>query len=224
MEHRSEEDQERKLAFWRTHVEAWKRGDLSQRDYCALHGLSRKNFSNWRGAIKYQDVLEERKAQARKRRRKKAVHMNGHMNDHMNGPVMKAPEPALTELTSSGQRVFTEDGKRRIVDESCQPGMSVGRVARRYGVSPRAVFKWRAARGLGPKAAFAPVEIMAETDLPSMSGLTPQGPSSPPSIIIERPTAGIEIELVGGRKVRFERDIDPETVRRMLAVLEGSTP
>lgn len=123
-------------------------GDLSQRDYCALHGLSRKNFSNWRGAIKYQEVLDERQAQARKPRRKPA----GHMPVHMNGPMTKAAKPPLTELTSTGRRVFTEEAKRRIVDESCQPDMSVTRVARRYGVSPRALFKWRAARGLGPKS------------------------------------------------------------------------
>ena len=102
--------------------------------------------------------------------------------------------------------------------------MSVTRVARRYGVSPRALFKWRAARGLGPNTTFAPVEVTAETDLQLMPGPSSQGSSQPPSIVIERPTAGIEIELVGGRRVRFERDVDPETVRRMLAVLEGSAP
>jgi len=37
-------------------------------------------------------------------------------------------------------------------------------------------------------------------------------PPSPPSIIVERATAGIEIELIGGRRVRFDRDVDPETM------------
>ena len=213
---RSAEDRERALAFWREHVEAWKRGDLSQRDYCALHGLSRKNFTNWRGAIKYQEVLEDRKARARKHRRNKP----GHMTDHMTSPMTKAPEPPLTQLTSTGRRVFAEEAKRRIIEETCQPGASVSRVARRHGIAPRVVFKWRAARGLGPKATFAPVEVTAETDLQLIPDAGSLGPCQPPSIVIERPAAGIEIELVGGRKVRFERDIDPETVRRMLAVLE----
>ena len=34
---------------------------------------------------------------------------------------------------------------------------------------------------------------------------------------------GIEVELIGGRRVRFERDVDPETVRRLVTLLEGET-
>jgi hypothetical protein len=40
------------LEFWRGHLEAWHRGDLSQRDYCAKHGLSVKTFCRWRGKEK----------------------------------------------------------------------------------------------------------------------------------------------------------------------------
>ena len=32
------------------------------------------------------------------------------------------------------------------------------------------------------------------------------------------------IELVGGRRVRFDRDVDPETMKRMVAALEAGTP
>jgi len=42
-----------------------------------------------------------------------------------------------------------------------------------------------------------------------------------PPVIVERSVPGIEVELVGGRRVRFERDADPETVRRLVALLEG---
>jgi hypothetical protein len=48
--------------------------------------------------------------------------------------------------------------------------------------------------------------------------------SSLPSIIVERPTAGIEIELLGGRRVRFDRDVDPETMKRVVAALEAGAP
>src|SRR5438067_9705639 len=37
----------------------------------------------------------------------------------------------------------------------------------------------------------------------------PLGPATP-TIIVERPVSGIEIELIGGRLVRFDRDIDAE--------------
>jgi hypothetical protein len=34
--------------FWRRHLEAWNRGDLTQREYCATQGLSEKSFYRWR--------------------------------------------------------------------------------------------------------------------------------------------------------------------------------
>jgi hypothetical protein len=45
-----------------------------------------------------------------------------------------------------------------------------------------------------------------------------------PALIIERPVSGIEIELMGGRRVRFDRDIDAETMRRVVSALEGGGP
>lgn len=38
--------------FWRGQLEAWHRSDLTQRDYCAQHGLSEKSFYRWRGKEK----------------------------------------------------------------------------------------------------------------------------------------------------------------------------
>jgi hypothetical protein len=49
----------------------------------------------------------------------------------------------------------------------------------------------------------------------------PQSMSAPSPVIVERSTPGIEVELIGGRRVRFERDADPETVRRLVMLLEG---
>ena len=34
--------------FWRTHLEAWRRSDLTQREYCANQGLGEKAFYRWR--------------------------------------------------------------------------------------------------------------------------------------------------------------------------------
>jgi hypothetical protein len=51
----------------------------------------------------------------------------------------------------------------------------------------------------------------------------PPGPARP-TIIVERPVSGIELELIGGRRVRFDRDIDAETMRRVVSALEGGGP
>jgi hypothetical protein len=67
------------------------------------------------------------------------------------------------------------------------------------------LFRWKEA--MKPEPTFAPVQV---TDAAPVAE-----PPTTPS------TSGIEVELVGGRRVRFERDADPETVRRLVALLEG---
>ena len=42
--------------FWRQHLETWDCSDLTQKDYCATHGLSEKSFYRWR--------LKQKEAQA----------------------------------------------------------------------------------------------------------------------------------------------------------------
>ena len=34
--------------FWRAHIEAWDRSELTQREYCAQHGLAERGFYRWR--------------------------------------------------------------------------------------------------------------------------------------------------------------------------------
>jgi hypothetical protein len=38
--------------YWRAHVEAWRRSDLTQRGYCAKHELCEKSFYRWRSKEK----------------------------------------------------------------------------------------------------------------------------------------------------------------------------
>ena len=69
-----------------------------------------------------------------------------------------------------------------------------------------------------PGPTFLPVTI---TDTPEQSVEVPQSMPGPAPVIVERSAPGIEVELIGGRRVRFERDVDPETVRRLVDLLEG---
>jgi hypothetical protein len=60
----------------------------------------------------------------------------------------------------AGRRRFSEEDKRRIVDEASQPGASVSRTARRYGIAARVLFRWKEALRPKPKEpTFAPVQI-----------------------------------------------------------------
>lgn len=42
--------------FWRGHLEAWHRSELTQREYCAKHALGEKAFYRWRRKEKQASV------------------------------------------------------------------------------------------------------------------------------------------------------------------------
>ena len=198
-------------AFWRSHHEAWRRSDLNQREYCEAHGLPLKRFGNWRAKFKQEPAAPQKLLY---RRSGGVSHMTKKASHMTNG--VGVPVPGVT-TGATGRRSFSEMEKRRIVDETSQPGMSVAQVARRYGIAPRVLFRWKEAFKPEPEPAdpvFAPVQI---TDPAAMEAPT----AASPPVIVARSAPGIEIELIGGRRVRFERDADPETVRRLVALLEG---
>ena len=51
------------------------------------------------------------------------------------------------------RRRFTTEQKLAVVSESMQPGMSISYVARRHGLSPSLVFRWRQLMSEGGKEA-----------------------------------------------------------------------
>ena len=170
-----------------------------------------KRFENWR--VKFRDEPEV----PRKLLYRRGVRAS-HMTSHMTVPMTNSMAGSITMLAAgaAGRRRFSEEEKRRIVDEASQPGCSVSQTARRYGIAARVLFRWKEAlKPKPPKLTFAPVEVMDAGPAVEI----PVAESAP--VIVERSAPGIEVELVGGRRVRFERDADPETVRRMVALLEG---
>jgi transposase-like protein len=200
-------------AFWRSHHEAWRRSDLNQREYCEAQGLPLKRFGNWRAKFKQEPDAPQKLLYRRGGRLSHMTKWASHMTNEVGPPK---PNPATTV---AGRRTFSEVERQRIVDEASQLGVTLSQVARRYGISRRVLFRWKEA--LRPKQpapapadpVFVPVQV---TDAASV-GPTPAAPP----VIVERSAPGIEVELVGGRRVRFERDADPETVRRLVALLEG---
>jgi len=99
-------------AFWRSHFEVWELSGLTQREYCERHGLSLKNFGNWRA----------RTRQAPKARWGRYPRLR----------------PGVTG--SERRRQFSEAAKRRIVGEASRPGGSLSEVARRCDIDLRLLF------------------------------------------------------------------------------------
>ena len=116
-------------------------------------------------------------------------------------------------LGAERRRRWSLQDKLQIVEETLQPGVTVTEVARRHGLAPSVVFTWRrlAREGrlgdTGPS--FMPVEI---TPVPAQAA-----PVASPA----RRTGLIEIVLRHGRRVRVDREVDAEALRRVLQVMES---
>lgn len=116
-------------------------------------------------------------------------------------------------LGTERRRRWSLQDKLQIVEETMQRGVTVSEVARRHGLTPSVVFTWRrlAREGrlgdAGPT--FVPVEI------------TPVPTQTAPMVSSSRHTGLIEIVLGRGRRVRVDREVDPEALRRVLEVVES---
>ena len=206
-------------SFWRAHLDGWRRSDLNQREYCELHGLPLKRFGNWRAKLRHEEPAATGKLLYRRGGGLK------HMSEHMLKEIPSAPSSYIPSARSGGsgrRRNFSAADKRRIVEETCREGASVSGVARRYGIGTRLLFSWK--KELTPETSpgptFLPVTLVDGTDQPA----GPASVAAPAPVIVERPAPGIEVELIGGRRVRFERDVDPETVHHLVTLLEGAAP
>ena len=124
-------------------------------------------------------------------------------------------EPMAEILTQpERRRRWTSEQKLALVSESLRPGASPTQVARRYGISTGLLYTWRQLARSGelvpvsaPAPAFVPVEIV-----PEASGLCDG----------ERGDGVMVIELPGDRRVRVDRHVDTDALRRVLLAL-GAT-
>ncbi|MGE5769299.1 MAG: IS66-like element accessory protein TnpA [Betaproteobacteria bacterium] len=133
------------------------------------------------------------------------------------------------------RRRFSLEQKLSILAEACAPGAVISAVARRHGLLPAQVFKWRRLAALGvigiPGASelpsFVAVEVAADAakegtapgDVPAPLESVPA--TLPPASRGRDQPGVIEIDLGGERCVRVVGDVDADALRRVLDVLDG---
>ncbi len=105
-------------------------------------------------------------------------------------------------------RLWTDEEKRSICQQTRGPGISVAQVARRYAMNANLIFKWlRDPRFTPPAvedsaASFLPVEVVAEPPI-----------IDPP--VIEPKAAKIEILLSNGHHISVSGTYDPDALCRL---------
>ena len=126
------------------------------------------------------------------------------------------------------RRRFSVEQKLAVLTEATAPGANLSEVARRHGLLPAQVYKWRRLAELGV------IGVPGASELPSFVAveITREPPALPGPVAEAQPAAGpeaprrrrrkaglIEIELAGGRRVRVDRDVDAAALERVLDVL-----
>lgn len=196
--------------FWRAHLKAWRDSDLNQREYCERHGLALKRFGNWRAKCKDKETFVPQNLLWRRG------------GGDRTSASTRTKEIPFTPVRK--RRNYSDEDKRRLIEEATRENASVSGVARKYGISTDLMFRWRKQLGMGPMHRIVPVTITDTADgLADLSAMSsqPTVPASP--VIVERASPAIEVELAGGRRLRFEQGTDPATIQRLVTLLEGAS-
>jgi transposase len=126
------------------------------------------------------------------------------------------------------RRRFSVEQKLAVLSEAIAPGANMSAVARRHGLSPAQVYKWRRLAELGvigvPGASELPSFVAVEIaqDVPSLPVPVAEAKPIPAAEAPRRrrhKKGLIEIELAGGRRIRVDRDVDAAALERVLDVL-----
>jgi len=125
---------------------------------------------------------------------------------------MSGPGSERFVVTADTRRRWSAEEKRAIVAEAAQGSFSVSRVARRHGISPSLLFRWRREFAASDRA----------LELPSEPAFIPVALPSPAACGPEARASGlIEIELAGGRRLRVDAGVDIGALKRIVDALEG---
>ena len=127
------------------------------------------------------------------------------------------------------RRRFSIEQKLAVLAEATAPGANLSVIARRHGLLPAQLYKWRRLAELGV------IGVPGASELPSFVAvdITKEVSALPVPVAADKPAeindvprrrrrkkAGlIEIELAGGRRVRVDRDVDAAALGRVLDVL-----
>jgi transposase len=134
-------------------------------------------------------------------------------------------------VVAETRRRWSEAEKQVIVAEAARPDANISAVARRHGIKPSLLFRWRrmARKALAPtpEAAFIPVTLAlppARAEPPAPAAVRgAAGAPSPSSseAIPHHANSRIEIQLGNGRLVRVGGDVDTQALKRILDMLDG---
>ncbi len=116
-------------------------------------------------------------------------------------------------MVASTRRSWSREQKQAILAETQNPATTISAVARRHGVQPSLLFRWRRdaldqqrAAALPPQPAFVPLSLLNPVNAASCD---------------RTPTGVIEIVLAGGHRLRADASVDVAVPRSVIEALVG---
>jgi transposase len=132
-------------------------------------------------------------------------------------------------VVAETRRQWSEAEKQAIIAEAARPDANISAVARRHGIRPNLLFRWRRLareeQEDGSKAVFVPVTVA-----PQLASTEAVAPEAAPMVSPDLPACSsattaqtddrIEIELGNGRLVRVGAGVDTSALKRVLDVVD----
>lgn len=206
--------------FWRGHVAAFEASGETQKLYCERRGLVPKTLRTWRARLRGRPdpAITDGATPAE-------GDQGGAREFFSPSPAAGLDRASLVELFTSAQtrRRWTAEEKQGLVVEALRSGVSIERFARRSGVAPSVLYRWRQELALriqdgpdplspaAPQPAFASVRIAP-----------PPGAPEPAPDAADRDAGMVEAILTNGRRLRFHVRTDPAALRHVIAALEAA--
>jgi transposase len=118
-------------------------------------------------------------------------------------------------IVADARRRWPREQKQAIVAECGGGKASVSAVARKHSIAPNLLFRWRQEFGSGRgTAAKQPAFVPVALPMPLAKASATASPASAVGAGV------IEIELIGGRRLRVDGTVDAAALRRVIEVLE----
>jgi|CXWL01.1.fsa_nt_gi transposase-like protein len=209
-------------AFWLMHIEALSGSGLTASEYAWAHHLPVRRFRKLRRQFRLTPPTQGWRVLPHQRvppRGRLAPELRDELR-HGDGPLAPGPVPLPTgSATGAQRRQYTDAQKLAIVAEAAESGVTVSAIARRHGVTPAMVFRWRTEFGFAPTPEPALLVTARVVERPTR-GRPKRGPLVLPDLL-PMPAGAITVELADGRRVYAPAGSDPEHVRQYVAQQES---
>jgi transposase len=133
-------------------------------------------------------------------------------------------------VVAEARRKWSEAEKQAIVAEAERPGANISAVARRHGIKPSLLFRWRRLAREAPAHSAAPAFMPVTLALPPAHSepVLPEASPAPswphptdrPDVEERRHDDRIEIQLENGRLVRVGAGVSTDALKRVIDLLE----